>query len=149
MRRVDVPTDFAALFSLQSGGAPLGRRAINMSTRDMSQLLDGMNPIQNLFEDGDEDDDDDYYGEDNGAQQWFPPHDEPQPAGVDLLASGDFGRVSVKKDRTGINNRNVAKRMFTRVLHPQTSLYKENITSVSCCQSMSSQWIEHMTGFGT
>lgn len=148
MRRVGVPTDFAALFSLQSGGAPLGRRAI-MTTRDMSQLLDGMNPIQNLFDDGDEDDDDDYYGEDNGGQQWFPPHDEPQPAGVDLLASGDFGRVSVKKDRAGINNRNVAKRMFTRVLHPQTSLYKENITSVSCCRSMSSLRIEHMTGFGT
>ena len=115
----------------------MGRRTINMTSRDVSQLLDGMTPIS-LFDDGDEDEEDDYYGEDNdSAQPWYPPHKEPQPAGVELLTSGDFGRVSVKKDRAGINNRNVTKRLFTRVLQPQTSLYKENITSVSWCWSTS------------
>jgi len=121
------PIDFAALFSMQNGGGPLGHRTVNVTTRDISQLLEGITPIR-LFDDGDEDEDDDYYGEDNGAQQWYPPHEEPQPAGVELLASGDFGRVSMK-DRA--NNRNVAKRLFTRVLQPQSSLYKEDITNVS------------------
>lgn len=112
---------------MQNGGGPLGHRTGNVTTRDISQLLDGFTPIR-LFDDGDEDEDDDYYGEDNGAQQWYPPHEEPQQAGVELLASGEFGRVSMK-DR--VNNCNVAKRLFARALQPRFSLHKEDITSVS------------------
>ncbi|KAK2461516.1 hypothetical protein APHAL10511_005979 [Amanita phalloides] len=113
------------LFFMQSGGAHLGERTINMTTISI------MDPFRG--DEGDEDEDDDYYEDDHshstlGVQQWYPPHDKPQPAGVELLASGDFGQVSIK-DRARTNNRNVTKRLFSRFLRPPASSFKEDLTS--------------------
>ncbi|KAF8628249.1 hypothetical protein AX15_004024 [Amanita polypyramis BW_CC] len=126
------------LFSMQSGGAPSGPRMTVVSARDLSRLLVDITPLP-VFDgdgdgDGDDDEDDEYYDESEyyhaspDVQQWYPPHKEPQVVGVELLASGDFGRVSMK-DRARMSHRNVAKRHFTRPNQHSMSLYKEDLTS--------------------
>ena len=123
---------------MQSGGGPLGQRPVNltsMSSRDLTRLLErvtssGHTPLG----DEDEDESEENYDEDgystHRAQQWYPPHKVPQPAGLELLASGDFGRVSVK-DRVLMTNRNVSKRLFARMTELPINMYKEDIASVS------------------
>jgi hypothetical protein len=59
-----------------------------------------------IGEDEDEDDDEDYVPEDTlpryrrrrrEASKWFEPVTEPQKAGLQLLKSGDFGRLTAQK----------------------------------------------------
>ncbi|KAI6047837.1 WD40-repeat-containing domain protein [Pisolithus marmoratus] len=60
--------------------------------------------------DDDDDYDDDYfiarsYGSRPRLEQWFPPHKEPQPEGLELMRGGEFGRVTNHfKAKKGIRN---------------------------------------------
>lgn len=123
-----------SLFAMQSGGGP-GQRSINLralSPHDLTRLLQNVTSSgYNLFGDEEEDEHEEYYEEEErgstpDSQLWYPPHKEPQSAGLELLASGDFGRVSAK-DRVVTSNINIAKRLLTRVSAPPTHLYKEDI----------------------
>lgn len=49
---------------------------------------------------------------------WKKPHREPQPAGVQLLMSGEFGRVGPKLRSRGVGNRSLAKLVKERVAGP-------------------------------
>jgi len=90
-------------------------------------------------EDGDEDDED-YNGaedDDNGnyipprvsAHQWYPPVKEPQKAGLELLASGDFGRVGVKA-RSRRNSSNILKTVSHKFYRPLPLTSREDLHSV-------------------
>ncbi|KAF8641249.1 hypothetical protein AX17_000883 [Amanita inopinata Kibby_2008] len=131
----------STLFSMQSGGG-VGQRTISLggiSGRDLGQLsnlpnIGGFTLYEAEDDDEEEeeyDGDDYYYYSSYGAhqwQQWYPPHKEPQTAGLDLLASGDFGQIAVK-DRTRRNNVNVTKRLLTRMAEPPIKPYKEDLSS--------------------
>jgi WD repeat-containing protein 23 len=79
-----------------------------------------------------EDDDEDpgsYYGQyQRTAHQWFPAVTEPQEAGLNLLMSGEFGRVG-QRLRTD-NNMDVTRRLRDRATTPRYSNFKEDILSV-------------------
>lgn len=64
-----------------------------------------------------------------GSGKWFTPVEEPQKAGVDLLMSGEFGRVQRKID-TQRKRDNVAKALLARRSRLRRT-YREDITSVS------------------
>ncbi|KAI5122355.1 hypothetical protein M0805_004113 [Coniferiporia weirii] len=48
------------------------------------------------------------------AQWWKKPHKEPQPAGVELLMSGEFGRIGPKMRGRGTNTHNLARLLRER-----------------------------------
>ncbi|PFH52343.1 hypothetical protein AMATHDRAFT_140392 [Amanita thiersii Skay4041] len=127
---------------MQSGGGPIGERTISVSginSRDLGQLLSSVTSPslggyyeaesdennEGVYED--DDDDDDYFNSAHNVQQWYSPHKEPQPAGLDLLASGDFGRIAVK-DRIK-KKKNIAKQLFSGNMKPLDNLHKEDIVS--------------------
>jgi WD repeat-containing protein 23 len=66
------------------------------------------------------------------AHQWFPEVTEPQKAGVELLSSGDFGRVGDKL-RSRRNDLNIAKFIHKRSSQPIVIPCKEDYASV--CRS--------------
>ncbi|KAF9074947.1 WD40-repeat-containing domain protein [Rhodocollybia butyracea] len=55
----------------------------------------------------------------------FPPATTPQPAGVSLIKSGDFGRVG-PKIKARRNNRNLAAVLGNQLTSPHPALYKED-----------------------
>lgn len=65
-----------------------------------------------------------------GRSNWFPPVLQPNPAGEELLMSGDFGRVGPKL-RKHPWQRNLARMVFDRPAMP-TSLTREHMLNVSC-----------------
>lgn len=81
-------------------------------------------------EDSDNDDDDDEYpASSHWNKQWFPPHTEPQKRGVELLMSGEFGRVG-NKLRSSRGSRNVSRLLLDRSCKPRGTLSREELTSV-------------------
>lgn len=133
---------------MQAGGAPQrqtsdGRRTISLSgisLQNLSRLLGGrvisgssnrrVYPEEDDEDDPDyEDDEDGYYGSLRNFSQWFPPVTEPQPAGVNLLKSGDFGNVGTKL-RSRRNEQNLAKTILNRNARPVPRTIKEEYTGV-------------------
>jgi WD repeat-containing protein 23 len=89
------------------------------------------------YEEDVEDDDGDveYMDEDDEppirTNQWIPPHKEPQKAGLDLLGSGEFGRVDVKnRARRDPPSRNVSRRVLNGFAHPVPVHNREAVQAV-------------------
>ncbi|ESK84092.1 wd repeat protein [Moniliophthora roreri MCA 2997] len=83
-------------------------------------------------DDGMDDDDRGYYGIRNSRQhkQWIPPHTSSQAAGIELLNSGDFGRVGPKmRARNDPPDVSLAKMIKSRLSKPYANLYREDLTS--------------------
>ncbi|KAJ3509695.1 hypothetical protein NLJ89_g5084 [Agrocybe chaxingu] len=133
------------LFSLQSGVSPqamdssesvptVSLRGITM--QDLAHLMgsgprgapdederDEADEDVTMFEEGEDDDEDDYYYSPppKPARQWFKPVEEPQQAGLELLASGEFGQIGVKNRsrRKAVNlARTVLNRGYLRIPCP-------------------------------
>lgn len=111
---------------------------------DLSRLLaqsgHGLATIRNSApnDDDDEADNDDEYSDPyRQAHKWFPEVTKPQKAGVELLRSGDFGRVADKL-RSRRSDINVAKLVYKRSLRPELVSYKEDYASVRISDIMSS-----------
>ncbi|GLB35784.1 putative WD domain, G-beta repeat [Lyophyllum shimeji] len=135
----------STLFSMQAGGGPQanrdGRRTIRLSgidIHDLTQLLtsagvrrrgpDFALNEEDLEEEEEDDEDDGYYNAYRAAAnvQWRGPQiTEPQKAGVELLNSGDFGRVA-NKSRSRRNDTNIANLIVNRAKRPQPRMYKED-----------------------
>jgi WD repeat-containing protein 23 len=78
-----------------------------------------------------EEDQDEYYNSfRQAAPQWFQEVTEPQKPGVELLKSGDFGRVADKL-RSRRSDVNIAKFISKQSSRPTPVPYKENYASVS------------------
>ncbi|THV01435.1 WD40 repeat-like protein [Dendrothele bispora CBS 962.96] len=72
--------------------------------------------------------DDEPYGASRPQKLWTAPPTTPQDAGVELIKSGEFGRVSPKiRARRGHNN--LAKVISNRLSRPHPALYKEDYAS--------------------
>ena len=78
-------------------------------------------------DDDDDDDDEDFYtsywasslGHPPAGDNWYPKITEPQPAGVKLLRSGDFGKA---RNRLGTpRNSNIYSRLRRVALQPRTA----------------------------
>lgn len=112
-----------------------------ITLHDLTRILraQGRSPVitarSHTYEDEDEDDDDndylDEYSESHRqtGPKWFPEVVEPQTAGVELLKSGDFGRVADKL-RSRRSDVNVAKLLISRSMRPKSVLCKEDYASV-------------------
>ncbi|KAG6842430.1 hypothetical protein C0991_007560 [Blastosporella zonata] len=144
---------FSTLFAMQSGGGPRpsgdGESASSpvISLHDISLLLNSVGRsgiIHGLRvnapedddedDDGDDDEDEDYYSTFSTAAiaPWKGPvTTEPQPAGVELLNSGDFGRVG-SKARTRRNDINLANLILNRARRTYSvpALHKEDYAAV-------------------
>ncbi|KAF8445715.1 WD40 repeat-like protein [Boletus edulis BED1] len=79
-------------------------------------------------EDDQVDDDDEYLTGSPWHRQWYPPHTEPQKTGVELLMSGEFGRVS-NKLRSNKGSKNVSRLLLDRSCNPRGILSKEELSS--------------------
>ncbi|KAI9570371.1 WD40 repeat-like protein [Boletus coccyginus] len=82
-------------------------------------------------EDEDEDagsDDDEYLTSSHWNRQWCLPHSEPQKTGVELLMSGEFGRVG-NKLRSKKGSRNVSRLLLDRSCKPRGTLAREELTN--------------------
>ncbi|KAF8079014.1 WD40-repeat-containing domain protein [Lyophyllum atratum] len=134
------------LFTMQAGGGPQasrdGQQTISLSginLHDLTRLLgsagvrggrlqDFALQEEDPDEDEDEDEDDNYYNAYRASAhvQWTGPKTtEPQQAGVELLDSGDFGRVAHKL-RSRRNDINIAKLILNRAQRAQPHTYKED-----------------------
>ena len=83
----------------------------------------------------DDDDDVEYMDEDDEppirTNQWIPPHKKPQKAGLDLLASGEFGRVDVKnRARRDRPSRNISRNILNQFAHPVPVCNREAVQTV-------------------
>ncbi|KAF8203916.1 WD40-repeat-containing domain protein [Pholiota molesta] len=132
----------STLFSAQSAGGTQGSNAQGgrgpvrlpaITLQDLARLMSvgaatriGNNRVtiqpedfEDEEDDGDymEEDDEDVYSPAHQSTQWFPPVTEPQQAGLDLLASGEFGRVGVKH-RTRRNNLNISRSVLNQFYQP-------------------------------
>ena len=83
----------------------------------------------------DQDEEDDDVGNDDDEdstswnRQWYPPHTEPQKRGIELLTSGEFGRVG-NKLRSRKCSRNISRLLLDRSCKPQGVLSREELSSV-------------------
>jgi WD repeat-containing protein 23 len=99
--------------------------------------------MRNFAPDDDEDEDDNDGMDENSesfrqaAYQWFPEVTEPQKAGVELLRSGDFGRVADKL-RSRRSDINLPKLIYKRSMRPEPVSYKEDFASVRISDTTSS-----------
>ncbi|KIK70586.1 hypothetical protein GYMLUDRAFT_32627 [Collybiopsis luxurians FD-317 M1] len=84
-----------------------------------------------------DDNDPDYVDEDDNDDEWYPtgrsvftypPATSPQPAGVKLIKSGDFGRVA-PKIKARKNKRNLASVLNDRLSRPHPAIYKEDYSA--------------------
>lgn len=85
--------------------------------------------------DGDDDGDIEYMDEDDEppirTNQWIPPHKEPQKAGLDLLASGEFGSVDIKnRARRDRPSRTISRRILNQFTHPVPVHSREAVQAV-------------------
>ncbi|KDR85616.1 hypothetical protein GALMADRAFT_234583 [Galerina marginata CBS 339.88] len=140
----------AALFSLQPAGGPqittgttgnAQMRVSELTLRDMARLL-GVRPANARTEhahhphDDDDEDDDDYLIDEEEevhnrprrtrGRPFFPPVKEPQKEGLELLASGDFGRVGVKS-RSRRSRPNIARTLLNPGNRPIPHINREDI----------------------
>lgn len=124
---------------MQSAGSPhrddRNSRTVGLtgiSLQDLNRLL-GRSRAYGGDDDEAEDDDDDLDEYSNSfrqaAHKWFSEVTEPQEAGVELLKSGDFGRVADKL-RSRRSDVNVAKLFYKRSMRPKPDSYKETYSSV-------------------
>ncbi|KAF9270723.1 WD40 repeat-like protein [Marasmius fiardii PR-910] len=130
----------ASAESRSNGG--LGSR--NVAATALAQLLLGNSRdnglgYRTIDDDEDNEDDGDWVDEDDAmeeddwsstrtARTWIPPHSQPQQAGIDLLNSGEFGRVDPKvKARRNPRNVNIAKVISSRLSKPHPALYQEDL----------------------
>lgn len=122
-------------------------RTLGISLQDLSRLLNGRGgfrintrPVTSLHNDGDDEDDPDYEDDDDGEpdyyrslrqapKQWFPPVTEPSEAGVQLLNSGEYGRIA-NKIRKNRKERNLARSLTQRLYKPRPTLFKEEVANV-------------------
>ena len=85
-------------------------------------------------DEGDDDDDGDESSYDTSFHQpvyrWFSPHTEPQNEGVELLLSGDFGRVGLKINAER-KNLNITRSLLSRPHHPMPSSYQDQYSNVN------------------
>ncbi|KAF8910028.1 WD40-repeat-containing domain protein [Gymnopilus junonius] len=103
-------------------------RVTELTLRDLARLLgsgrggDSRISRQHPHVNDDGEDDEDYMTDDDDmyshhqrtrSRPLFPPVTEPQKEGLELLASGDFGRVGVK-NRTRRNRRNIARTVLNQ-----------------------------------
>ncbi|EGO04656.1 hypothetical protein SERLA73DRAFT_173890 [Serpula lacrymans var. lacrymans S7.3] len=80
-------------------------------------------------EDEGDGDGEEYYG--RGASwntQWFPKVTKPQKPGVELLLSGEFGRISAKTSNVK-SERNLTRLLLNRVVQPRKTTLREEFTS--------------------
>lgn len=127
-------------------------RVSELTLRDMARLLSsrstadqrsGATRPHHQLDDEDEDDDDDYIPIDDDdddedgygratrsrARPFFPPVTEPKKEGLELLASGDFGRVGVKS-RSRRNRGNITRTILDRGSRPIPLSNREDILNV-------------------
>ena len=80
-----------------------------------------------------DDDDDDYipevYRSTPWYEQWFAPHKEPQVAGVNLLLSGEFGRV-ISHLETQKGHKNISRVLLDRTSR-RNGIQREELIGVS------------------
>ncbi|KAJ7157164.1 WD40 repeat-like protein [Mycena filopes] len=99
-----------------------------ITLEDLNRLLGAAEPEE--AEEDDDEDEDEYYRafRNTGHSLYFKEVTEPQEAGVQLLHSGDFGRVGNKiKSRRG--DLNIAKVLRSRASQARPKFYKEDYTS--------------------
>ncbi|RDB29479.1 LEC14B protein [Hypsizygus marmoreus] len=141
-----------SLFTLQSGGGPQANRGASrtvsfsgVTIQDLRRLLGSVGAVggghsarmfavdddEDEMEEDDEnqDDEDEYYNSfrSTAHHKWFKEVAEPQEAGVELLNSGDFGRVA-NKSGSQRQNTNIAKFLLNRTRRCQPTTYKEDYT---------------------
>jgi len=89
---------------------------------------------------GDDDDGGDESSYDTSFHQprycWFSPHTEPQNKAVELLLSGDFGRVGLKINAER-KNLNITRSLLSRPHCPMPALYQEQYFNVNLLSSAS------------
>jgi len=98
---------------------------------DLVRLL-RTGPSRRARDEEDEDagsDDDEYSTSLHWNRQWYPPHIEPQKRGVELLMSGEFGRVG-NKLRSKKGSRDISRLLLDRSCKPRGTLSREELTSV-------------------
>ncbi|KAF8899131.1 WD40-repeat-containing domain protein [Infundibulicybe gibba] len=141
-------SDDPALFEIQDGPVSGAARTVSLSgitLQDLSRLLSasasGNTSTRNargrpqIFTDEDEDEDEDgfedededeyFSGNRETMHAWFPEVTEPQKAGVELLNSGDFGRVR-HRPVSRRQNTSIMKLMQSRSAQPRLNQYKED-----------------------
>jgi DDB1- and CUL4-associated factor 11 len=101
--------------SSQAGGIPTGRNHIADDEDEAEDDNDDVDEYSDSFR--------------QAVHQWFPDITEPQKAGMELLTSGDFGRVAAKL-RSRRSDVNVAKLIYKRSMRPKPVSYKEDYASV-------------------
>jgi len=124
---------------MQSSGSPTanrgGPRTINLTgitLQDLGRLLNTVGRSARILEEDevtDEDEDGFSHPSHPAPHQWYKPATEPQKAGVELINSGDFGRVA-NRARVRRNDVNLAKFLINRPRRPQPSTYKEDYVHV-------------------
>ncbi|KAG5639568.1 hypothetical protein H0H81_012239 [Sphagnurus paluster] len=134
------PRQQPSIHDILSYGAPQreGARAIRLNginIHEISRLLNTVGASRQLEldedddpEDDDDEEDDDFYHafRSSGEEQWTGPKiTEPQQAGVELLNSGDFGRVE-NKLRARRNDVNIARLILNRTKRPHLPTFKED-----------------------
>lgn len=131
---------YLALFDLQQlhPGSATERTTTNSSANNEGDSITYNDLVRLLRTDpsnGDQDEEDDDTGNDEYSttshwnRQWYPPHIEPQQRGVELLMSGEFGRVG-NKLRSVKGSRNVSRLLLDRSCDPRGTLSREELSSV-------------------
>ena len=100
----------------------------SMSYGDLVRLLRTAPSRAQDEEDAGNDDEDDSASS-HWNRQWYPPHTEPQKRGVELLMSGEFGRVG-NKLRSKKCSRNVSRLLLDRSCKSRGVLSREELSSV-------------------
>ncbi|KAG6873840.1 hypothetical protein C0995_010452 [Termitomyces sp. Mi166 len=162
---ISIQDILGTVFAMQSAGGPQSpgyggsriTRSSGIALQDISRLLNTLGRGRGLghpdedeeYEEDDDDDDDDYYTSFRSAAvaPWKSPEiAEPQKEGVELLNSGDFGRVGSKarKRRNDINLANLILDRARRSRPVRNNLKEDyaanlipnsNGTTVATCES--------------
>lgn len=77
-------------------------------------------------------------------QEWFPEVKKPNPAGEELLKSGEFGRLGpfIEMEKSAANRRTLGQRLRTSRLQP-TAFTREDLARVRSTLSVSSASRQH------
>ncbi len=131
------------LFSMQAGGASGDSRTFSLSgisLHNLTRLLSsGSSSLYFEGEGNDNDDETDIYEDDDdwgyetrthSRPPWYEEVKEPVKEGVELLYSGDFGRIG-PKSRSRRKAANIARRVLSQSSTPIPVSYREELTSVS------------------
>jgi WD repeat-containing protein 23 len=126
--------------STGSGGASM--RLSGITLQDLARRMRVGNQIHiqpssdDDYNGADNDEDDDYISTHTSAH-WHAPVTEPQKAGLELLVSGDFGRVGVKACNRR-NPRNIPKSVLNKYYSPLPLTSREDLQSVRRLESFMS-----------